>query len=385
MIKSAAARDERIRGLRLSRSFGHQGALTAGMWAASGDLVITMDGDLQHPPETIPALLEKNAEGYDVVYAMRSADDSEGRIAVLRARVFYWTLNRLAQLDLPPGVADFRCMSRRVVDAVDSMPERTRFLRGMTRWVGFRQTVVHYDRAPRAAGASKYTFSAMVRLAGDAILSFSTVPLKIASVLGLVVSLLGIGYGVFTVIDRLIGGENVRGYPTLAVAVLVSAECSSRASESSASTSAASTRRARAAPDSSCGRTRVNRVTSWTAGLGRSRLVDGRALVRTARSCHTAETRMSRHRTRSLRCDDGWLRRLRDGCRWLRRPPRDGPRSARRPYGACREWRPAPAGSDRCDDRRRRPARRRPSRCRTAESRPVARPSQTTSRWPVPY
>jgi glycosyltransferase involved in cell wall biosynthesis len=221
LLREVCDRDTRIRALRLSRSFGHQGALTAGMWAAEGDVVITMDGDLQHPPETIPALLAKVAEGNDVVYAVRSETDSESRMTILRAHAFYWMLNRLARLDLPHGVADFRCMSRDVVNALSSMPERNRFLRGMTRWVGFRQAVVEYDRAPRAAGTSKYNLGAMTRLAADAIASFSTIPLKIASVLGLVVSLLGVVYGLVTVVQGLFGETGVPGYASLLAAVLI--------------------------------------------------------------------------------------------------------------------------------------------------------------------
>ncbi|MDX6278517.1 MAG: polyisoprenyl-phosphate glycosyltransferase [Nocardioidaceae bacterium] len=220
-LRDAAERDKRIRALRLARSFGHQGALTAGMWAAEGDVVITMDGDLQHPPETIPRLLEKISEGFDVVYAVRSPEDSEARFTVLRAHAFYWVLNRLARLDLPHGVADFRCMSRPVVNAIVSMPERNRFLRGMTRWVGFRQTTVQYDRAARAGGYSKYTLSAMVRLAADAVISFSTIPLKIASVLGLVVSLIGVLYGLVVIVQRLFQGAVVPGFASLLVAVLI--------------------------------------------------------------------------------------------------------------------------------------------------------------------
>jgi glycosyltransferase involved in cell wall biosynthesis len=221
LLRQMCDDEKRFRALRLSRSFGHQGALTAGMWAAEGDVVVTMDADLQHPPETIPALLAKIAEGNDVVYAVRSEIDSESRLTILRAHAFYWMLNRLARLDLPHGVADFRCMSRDVVNALSSMPERNRFLRGMTRWVGFRQAVVEYDRAPRAAGTSKYNLGAMTRLAADAIVSFSTIPLKIASVLGLVVSLLGVVYGLVTVVQRLFGETGVPGYASLLVAVLV--------------------------------------------------------------------------------------------------------------------------------------------------------------------
>jgi glycosyltransferase involved in cell wall biosynthesis len=221
MVREAAVRDARIRGLRLSRSFGHQGALTAGMSAAEGDVVVTMDGDLQHPPETIPQLLTKAEQGYDVVYAVRSPVDSEKRLTILRAHAFYWVLNHLARLDLPAGIADFRCMSRAVVDALSSMPERSRFLRGMTRWVGFRQTVVTYDRASRAGGQSKYTMRAMLHLALDGVVSFSTLPLRIASVLGLIVSLIGAAYGVITVIQRLVGDVAVPGYTSLLVAVLL--------------------------------------------------------------------------------------------------------------------------------------------------------------------
>jgi dolichol-phosphate mannosyltransferase len=221
MVREAAVRDARIRGLRLSRSFGHQGALTAGMSAAEGDLVVTMDGDLQHPPETIPQLLTKAEQGYDVVYAVRSPVDSEKRVTILRARAFYWVLNHLARLDLPAGVADFRCMSRAVIDALGSMPERSRFLRGMTRWVGFRQTVVTYDRASRGGGRSKYTMRPMLHLALDAVVSFSTLPLRIASVLGLIVSVIGAVYGGITVIQRLIGDVAVPGYTSLLVAVLI--------------------------------------------------------------------------------------------------------------------------------------------------------------------
>jgi len=221
LLKEIAARDKRTRALRLSRSFGHQGALTAGMWAAEGDLVITMDGDLQHPPETIPHLLAKAEEGYDVVYAVRSPTDSASRLTVMRAHAFYWTLNRLARLDLPHGVADFRCMTRPVVNALVSMTERSRFLRGMTRWVGFRQGVIEYDRAARAAGQSKYTLGPMLRLALDAVISFSTLPLRIASILGLVVSLIGVVYGAIVAVQRLTGDVEVPGYTSLLVAVLI--------------------------------------------------------------------------------------------------------------------------------------------------------------------
>jgi polyisoprenyl-phosphate glycosyltransferase len=199
VVREKAATDARYRGLRLSRNFGHQIALTAGLWAARGQAVITMDSDLQHPPEMIPALLAKAREGNDVVTAVRRSEDVEGWFKISSARFFYWLLNRLTALDLPHGGADFRYMARPVVDSMLRMPERHRFLRGLTRWVGFRQATIEYERASRAGGRSKYTLRHMTRFAFDAIVAFSAVPLKVASVLGLVVSLLGGLYGLYVV------------------------------------------------------------------------------------------------------------------------------------------------------------------------------------------
>ena len=220
-ITKLAEQDERFRGIRLARNFGHQLALSAGILAARGDAVITMDGDLQHPPELIPELLAKGAEGYDVVYAVRSPSDSEGWFKVKTASLFYWLLSRLTSLDLPRGGADFRYMSRPVVAQLRAMPERHRFLRGMTRWLGFAQTVVEYDRAPRFAGESKYDLTRMARFAADAILSFSALPLKIASVLGFVTSLLGGAYLVYVLGVRALSETAVPGWTSVAAAVLI--------------------------------------------------------------------------------------------------------------------------------------------------------------------
>lgn len=220
-IGSAAAADRRFRGLRLTRNFGHQAALTAGLVAAEGEAVITMDGDLQHPPELIPELLARADEGYDVVYAVRSPDDAEGWFKVRTAAIFYWLLTRLTSLDLPRGGADFRYMSRQVVDAVCAMPERHRFLRGMTRWVGLRQAVVSYDRPARRAGRSKYGVMRMTRFAADAILSFSALPLKIASVLGTLTSLVGGLYLLYVLAVRALSDAAVPGWTSVAAAVLI--------------------------------------------------------------------------------------------------------------------------------------------------------------------
>jgi polyisoprenyl-phosphate glycosyltransferase len=221
VIEEAVRGDERVRGIRLSRNFGHQVALTAGLSAISGDRVVTMDGDLQHPPESIPALLAKADEGYDVVYAVRSPSDAERRFKVVSARLFYRTVNALTSLDLPIGGADFRLMSRRVVEALLMMPERHRFLRGMTRWVGFPQAAIEYDRDARFEGRSKYTLRAMVRLAVDAIAGFSALPLRIASMLGLLFAFLGGLYFLYAVIVRLFTDSATEGWTSVIGVTLV--------------------------------------------------------------------------------------------------------------------------------------------------------------------
>jgi glycosyltransferase involved in cell wall biosynthesis len=221
LMQEVAAADPRVHAIRLSRNYGHQLALTAGLATAEGDVVVTLDSDLQHPPEVIPALLDKGREGYDVVYAVRSEQDAEGWFKVASARGFYWLINKLTALDLPSGGADFRFMSRRVVNAVLAMPERHRFLRGMTRWVGYTQTTIEYDRATRFGGRSKYTPRHMLRFAFDAIFGFSAVPLKIASVLGFAMSFLGALYFVYVVLARIFADAVVAGWTSVIVVVLL--------------------------------------------------------------------------------------------------------------------------------------------------------------------
>jgi polyisoprenyl-phosphate glycosyltransferase len=220
-VQSAAADDDRVRAIRLSRNFGHQAALTAGLEASQGDSVITMDGDLQHPPELIPQLLEKGREGFDVVYAVRSSTDAEGFGKKRMASAFYWLLNKLSPLDLPPGAADFRYMSRRVVDALAAMPERQRFLRGLTRWVGYDQTVVSYDRAPRRAGTTKYTRKRMITFAWDAITSFSATPLRVASWVGFLTTMLGWLYLLYVLAIGVFTRRVVPGWTSAVAAVLI--------------------------------------------------------------------------------------------------------------------------------------------------------------------
>ena len=212
--------DPGVRAIRLSRNFGHQFALTAGMELAEGDAVITMDSDLQHPPEMIPEMLRVAGSGADVVYAVRTSRDAEGWFKVQSARFFYWCINRLTSLNLPHGGADFRYMSRRSVDVLLGMPEHGRFLRGMTRWVGFEQAVIEYDRAPRTTGEPKYKMRHMVRFALDAIVGFSALPLQIATLIGFAVSLLGFAYLIY-VFAIAIAGTTVPGWTSVIVVALL--------------------------------------------------------------------------------------------------------------------------------------------------------------------
>lgn len=221
VVLQAAAAEPRIRGLRLSRNFGHQLALSAGLSVAAGDGVVTLDSDLQHPPEAIPALLAAAQQGHDVVYAVRSAADSASPYKRLTAHVFYRMLNRLTTLELPEGAADFRYTSRRVVDVLLAMPERNRFLRGLVRWAGFSQTFVLYDRADRQGGRSKYSLRRMVLFAWDAVVSFSSFPLRLASIVGVLVTLLGWAYLVYVLVIRFTGTRVVPGWTSVTAAVLL--------------------------------------------------------------------------------------------------------------------------------------------------------------------
>jgi len=189
-MAAAAARDERVKVVALSRNFGHQPALTAGLEHARGDAVVMLDGDLQDPPELIPAMLERWRDGVDVVYAVREKRLGETLFKRVTARYFYRTFRRVTGLSLAEESGDFRLMDRRALAALLSMPERNRFLRGMTVWVGFTQTAVPFVREERHAGVTKYPLRKMLRFSFDAIFSFSSAPLQWATFLGFLFSLL---------------------------------------------------------------------------------------------------------------------------------------------------------------------------------------------------
>lgn len=186
LMQAQARQDPRFKIVQLARNFGHQVAITAGMDLASGDAVIIMDADLQDPPEVVGELITRWREGYEVVYAVRERRSGESLFKRITASLFYRILRRLTDVDIPADVGDFRLVDRRALQAFRSLREGHRFVRGMFSWVGFRQTGVSYKREARFAGETKYSLRKMIRLAGDAILSFSHLPLRIMLVLGLV-------------------------------------------------------------------------------------------------------------------------------------------------------------------------------------------------------
>jgi len=179
-----------IKVLDFSRNFGHQAAVTAGLDMAQGKAVVIIDADLQDPPEVIEAMIEKWREGYDVVYGKRNRRDGEGFLKLLTAKLFYRTLRFLTNMDIPVDAGDFRLVDRKAVECVKGMRERHRFVRGMVSWVGFKQIAVTYDRQARLQGKTNYSYSKMFRFAFDAITSFSTMPLRIVTVLGLMILML---------------------------------------------------------------------------------------------------------------------------------------------------------------------------------------------------
>ena len=214
------AEDPRFKAIDLSRNFGHQIAVTAGLDLALGRAVIILDADLQDPPEVILQLVERWREGYDIVYGIREDRNDDSWFKRTTARWFYGLLGRVAQVDVPMNVGDFRLVDRKAVEAVKSLRENSRSLRGMFSWVGFRQTGVPYTRPARYAGETKYPLRKMVKFASDGIVSFSNVPLRIALNLGFVASLLAFVGGFAAVAGRLFGAYTVPGWASLVVVVL---------------------------------------------------------------------------------------------------------------------------------------------------------------------
>lgn len=216
-----AARDSHLRLLRLSRNFGHQAALSAGLDAARGEAIVLMDADLQDPPEVIPQLVGKWREGFDVVYAVRGEREGEPRLRLASITLFYRLLYRITSTEIPQNVGDFRLLSRRAADAITAMPERARFLRGMTSWIGFRQTGVQYTREARFAGESKYPPRKLLRLALDGITSFSTAPIKLVTALGFALVVFCVGVLAWTLYVRFFTSHHPQGWTSVIAVVLL--------------------------------------------------------------------------------------------------------------------------------------------------------------------
>jgi polyisoprenyl-phosphate glycosyltransferase len=213
-----AARDEpRLRLLRLSRNFGHQIALTAGVDVAAGDAVIVMDADLQDPPEVVLELAERWREGYDVVYAVRDVREGETRFKRATAAAFYRGFNRISEVEVPVDAGDFRLVDRRALDVFNRMRESNRFVRGMFSWIGLRQAGIVYTRQERFAGETKYPLRKMLRFAATGVISFSAAPLRAALNLGFFVSFVAFAYGIWSIIVKLSGLYEVPGWTSIVV------------------------------------------------------------------------------------------------------------------------------------------------------------------------
>src|SRR5262245_33177067 len=219
LMLAAREADERFKVLRLSRNFGHQVAITAGIDVAAGDAVIVMDADLQDPPEVVVELAERWREGYDVVYGVREERTGDSRFKKATASGFYRVFRRLSEVDVPLDAGDFRLVDRRALEAFKTMRESNRYVRGMFGWIGFRQGEVRFQRDERYAGETKYPLTKMVRFATDGIVSFSSAPLRLALNVGFVVSALSFLLGIVFLVSKLAGLYSVPGLASVAVLV----------------------------------------------------------------------------------------------------------------------------------------------------------------------
>jgi len=219
-IMEANRRDRRVHALSLSRNFGKEAALTAGLDFAGGEAVIPIDVDLQDPPEVIGAMLAKWRDGYEVVYGVRTNRRTDSLPKRLTADLYYRAHNYLSSDKIPEHAGDFRLLDRSVVEIIKAMPERNRFMKGLFAWSGFRQAAVEYSRAERAVGTTKFRYWKLWTLALDGITSASTMPLRIWSYIGVVIAFFTLLYAVYVVGKTILFGSDVAGYPSLMVAIL---------------------------------------------------------------------------------------------------------------------------------------------------------------------
>jgi glycosyltransferase involved in cell wall biosynthesis len=220
LLEAVHATDPSVTVIELSRNFGHQTAVTAGLEVAKGQVVVIIDADLQDPPELIADMISVWEQGYDVVYGVRESREGESSFKLFTAKIFYRVINALSEIDMPLDTGDFRLLDRKAVDAMNSMPERHRLLRGMCSWIGFRQYGLKYARAARFAGTTKYPLRKMLKLAVDGIASFSTVPLRFFSAVGILAALLSCVGILYALIVRLFTHAWVPGWAMLFVGML---------------------------------------------------------------------------------------------------------------------------------------------------------------------
>lgn len=221
IIKEIGESDKRVTLIDLSRNFGKEIALTAGLQKAAGDAVIIIDADLQDPPELIPELIREWQNGYDVVYAKRTHRKGESLLKRTTAHFFYRIIQRTNKITIPEDTGDFRILSRRAVNALNALSEQHRFMKGLFSWIGYRQKAIHYQRDPRHAGKTKWNYWRLWNLALDGITSFTIAPLKISTYIGLLTAISAFAYGIYMVIDTLLHGNPVPGYPSLIVIILM--------------------------------------------------------------------------------------------------------------------------------------------------------------------
>jgi len=217
LARDIALRDRHVKIIGLSRNFGHQTAISAGMDASSGNAVVVFDADLQDPPSVILEMIALWKQGYQVVYGKRKKRIGESAFKKVTAKLFYRTLNKLTDVDIPVDTGDFRLMDRKAVDALKSLPERNRYVRGLVSWVGFKQAAVEYVRDERFAGETKYSLKKMLKFAGDAITSFSYKPLKLSTILGTILAAVSFVYLITVLYITIFTDRTVPGWASLAV------------------------------------------------------------------------------------------------------------------------------------------------------------------------
>jgi len=220
IIAGFCENDPTVRLINFSRNFGHMSAISAGMDNAGGQAIFIIDADLQDPPEVFPDMVSKWKEGYHVVYGKRIKRKGESWFKRWSAKIFYRILRRLTSVDLPPDTGEFRLIDRRVCDAVNKLPEKSRYIRGLVSWVGFKQIPVEYEREKRFAGITKYPFKKMAAFAMDAIASFSYKPLKLATTLGFTISMLSFAYIIYIIYERIFTDRTVTGWASTIAVIL---------------------------------------------------------------------------------------------------------------------------------------------------------------------